>query len=502
MNGSPHPPELGGPALEGARATGVRWQIVGLLMAYSFMSWFNRVSMSVAGTERIMGQYGIDPTDMGLVYSALLLAYAVCMTPGGWLIDARGPWAALLLMGLGSGLFVILTGVVGWVFATAGAVWLALVVVRALMGVCTAPIYPAASRMVAHWLPLPARAGANGFINGAAPVGIACTFFGFGTLMDRFGWPAAFVITGAVTVALALVWWAWARDYPEEHPGVNPAELRLITGAAATPTDPALGRWEKEPWGAAGRGWFQAFRDSLQVLRRPFRPAPVPTELPPPAPPVAAPASPWWELLANRSLVLLTVSYGAIGYFEYLFFFWTQYYFETVLHLGVETGRLYATVLNLATAVGMVGGGWLSDRLMRSWGYRRGRAAVPVGGMLASAVLLFVGLGAGELWAVVLCFALALAAVGACEGPCWATAVELGGRRGGTAAGIFNTGGNVGGLLAPVLTPWVSGIWGWSAGITLGALACLVGVVLWLGIDPSERLPEPGEKKPVPAELD
>jgi len=72
------------------RASAVRWRVVGLMMAASFLSWFNRVSMSVAGTERVMEQYGISPTQMGFVYSALLLSYAACMTPGGWLIDRRG----------------------------------------------------------------------------------------------------------------------------------------------------------------------------------------------------------------------------------------------------------------------------------------------------------------------------------------------------------------------------------------------------------------------------
>src|SRR5579884_1833860 len=138
-----------------SRATAVRWRIVGLLMAGSFLSWFNRVSMSVAGTERIMQQYGISPTKMGLVYSALLLVYAALMTPGGFLIDAKGAWASLVLMGIGSGLCVIATGVVGWVFVSAGAVWLALVIVRALVGAFMAPIYPASGRIIHYWLPLP-----------------------------------------------------------------------------------------------------------------------------------------------------------------------------------------------------------------------------------------------------------------------------------------------------------------------------------------------------------
>ena len=151
-----------------------RWGIVALLMAYSFMSWFNRVSMSVAGTERIMERYGITPTYMGFVYSALLLAYAVYMTPGGYLADRCGAWVALVLMGFGSALFVALTGVVGLVFVSAGALWLALMVVRSLMGVCTAPIYPASARLIAHWLPPRQWAFANGLVSGAALVASPC----------------------------------------------------------------------------------------------------------------------------------------------------------------------------------------------------------------------------------------------------------------------------------------------------------------------------------------
>src|SRR5213595_1147019 len=134
-------------------------------------------------------------------------------------------------------------------------------------------------------------------------------------------------------------------------------------------------------------------------------------------------------------------------------------------------------------------GGWLSDRLQATYGYRWGRAAVPVGGLILGAGLLCAGiLAQGTAWIVTL-LALALAAVGASEAPIWTTAVELGGRRGGTAAGICNTGGNAGGLLAPVLTPlvskWVSAQFGlteqsgWQWGIGVGCLIGLLGAGLW-----------------------
>jgi len=80
--------------------TWVRWRIVGLLLLFSFMSWFNRASMAAAGDERIMPTYGVSKEAMGAVYSAFLFVYAVFMTPGGWFIDRFGPKTALVRHGL------------------------------------------------------------------------------------------------------------------------------------------------------------------------------------------------------------------------------------------------------------------------------------------------------------------------------------------------------------------------------------------------------------------
>src|SRR5262249_23906689 len=118
----------------------------------------------------------------------------------------------------------------------------------------------------------------------------------------------------------------------------------------------------------------------------------------------------------------------------------------------------------------------------------------PVVGLLGSAGFLFVGLWAREPAWIVVWFSLAMASVGMCEGPMWATAIELGGRQAATSAGIFNTGGNVGGFLSPVVTPWVSEQFDWKIGISLGGVACLIGVVLWFWIDPAERCVEESQK--------
>jgi MFS family permease len=444
--------------------TSVRWQILAVLLAFSFMSWFNRVSMPVAYDERIRAERGIPETEIAYVYSALLFGYMLCMTPGGWLADRYGARRALTVMGLGSALFVALTGAVGLTALSMRATVAALLVVRAALGIFTAPIYPGSGHAIARWFPARQRAGANGAVMAAALLGIAACYHAFGALLDLFDWPAAFGLTGAITALLAVLWAWYARDLPAQHPKVNPAELHWIRADDL----------DGPPCDATSKAIVAADVD---------------------LPLQAAPATAEWgarrTLLTNRSLIFLTLSYAAVGYFEYLFFFWMHYYFEEVLKLGKYESRHYATILYLAMAAGMLLGGWLADYLALAWGRRRGRAAVVVGGMLGGAALLGGGLLTTQPGWIVLWFALALAGVGATEGPMWATALELGGRRGATAAGIFNTGGNAGGVLAPVLTPLVSDAYGWPCGIGLGSLVCLAGVCLWWWISPEEEVRRP-----------
>ena len=166
-------------------------------------------------------------------------------------------------------------------------------------------------------------------------------------------------------------------------------------------------------------------------------------------------------------------------------------YLKTNAHLGEVQRRICVGIINLTMAFGMPLGGLLSDRLHPVLGYRFGRAVVPAAGMTVGALFLGAGVLSTNPVLVVLWFALAMGALGTCEGPSWATAIELGGRRGGTSAGIFNTGGNVLGSLAPPLVPWIAAQaegrgWGQGWGLATAGLVSVLGATLWLGINPAE----------------
>src|SRR2546422_720176 len=204
----------------------IRWAVPLALMALCFISHFNRISMSVAGDEGIMEQYKIAPKQMGIVYSAFLLVYTIFMIPGRFFIDRFGPRIALAVVGLGSAAFCMLTGMVGWMEAS--AVWMSLLLVRGVMGLVTTPLHPAAANAVGLWVPESRRSLVNGLITGAALLGVACTYKAFGSLIGQFEWPKAFMITGLLTAVITFLWLAVTPRHEKGPRGPEMARWRVL----------------------------------------------------------------------------------------------------------------------------------------------------------------------------------------------------------------------------------------------------------------------------------
>jgi MFS transporter, ACS family, D-galactonate transporter len=403
-----------------------------LLMLVVAMGHFNRIGISVAGAERIIPQYNIAPERMGMVYSAFLVIYTLAMLPGGWFIDRFGARAALVLLGFSSTLFVAVTGAVGLIAQGASTLVLGLILARGLLGLTNAPLHPASARMVFERVPAPSRGIANGLVTFSACLGMAVCYYVMGSLIDRFDWPIAFVISSSLTLFVALVWTYFTRTFPE--PGGTKAQDRPASS-------------------------------DLTSLTR---------------------------VIGHPSVICIALSYAAYGYFQYLFFYWIEYYFEEIQHQGVAVARGYSTMITLAMGVGMISGGWLADRVPRSFSPRTRRALVPVIGMIASGSVFELGLIAPSAQGTLVAFVVAAALLGLGEAGFWTTVVELGGPFGGTAAALMNTGGNAGGTLSPYLTPLFSAFFvthygndlGWRLSLAIAGAIVVAGAALWWGVNP------------------
>ena len=429
-------------------ASNVRWMIVAMLMGFTILGHFNRVSISVAGTAKFIGPGLLTKEQMGLVYSAFLLIYTLGMLPGGWVIDRLGPRLALTGMGLGMGFCVVMTGGLGWLGLPVASLLIPLLLVRGLAGGLSVPLHPGAARSVSLWLPLISRSTGNGLVTAGALIGIAVTYPAFGWLMDRVDWPWAFVVSGTAMMLFSLLWFTLSTDDAAGHPWANAREKQLIESDSAVVETTSLA--DAKPVSKA------SFSDFLPLFR-------------------------------NRGLVLLTISYAAVSYFQYLFFYWMEYYFLKVLMLPDGASRQAAFTVTIAMAIGMAVGGFCSDRICRRIGHRWGCRSIAFASMGLCAVIAWFGVAAKDPNLVVWLFSLALGALGLCEGIFWTTAPNLEVRSGGLACAFLNTFGNAVGLLAPIFTPWIGTHYSWPTAIRAACCICAFGAVLWLWIDAEPR---------------
>ena len=411
-----------------------KFNIVTLMVLFSIMSYFDRTIMGVAGPG-IIRDFGLSETQMGAVYSAFLLGYAVMMIPGGHLTDRLGPWRTLIWMGFGAALFTGLTalGTRPGLGSLIGIVS-SLVLVRFLVGVCTAPLYPACGRMNANWFPSTRQGLVWGVVAGGAGIGSALSPSLFAWMIPRYGWRNSFWLAGAATALLATVWAWYARDWPSEHRSARNAELsspaRLQPQAIGTDRQPGLRK-----------------------------------------------------LLTNRNVILLALGYGTVSYFEYIFFYWIYYYFREIRGMSQSETSTYTTVIFLAWVVMTPLGGWLSDRLIRIFGKKTGRPMVPVSCILLSTFLLFLGTHVLNSLLLGVLLALSFGLASASDGPFWAATIDAGGEDVGAACGVLNTGSNIGGFIAPVLTPFIASFVGWSSALYFGCLVATFGVAIWFFMD-------------------
>lgn len=416
-----------------------RWTILALLLAISVVTYVDRVNISVTARQ-MMPALGLTELEMGEVFSAFVIGYALFQIPGGWLGDRLGPRLVLTLAVVWWSLFTALTAVaaslpIAGLLGTVGS----LALVRFLMGCGEAAALPNFNRTVANWLPASERGLGMGLAIGGLGIGSALTPPVTAWVMVTFGWQTAFYAAGGLGLVTAACWYAYATDRPEDHPRVNAAEAALITGSAAPPAASSA----TVPW--------RVFASTPTV---------------------------WW----------LVLSYTCLGYVAYVYLSWFYLYLVNVRGFGVLRGAVYAAAPFLAITLLCPVGGWATDRLAARLGVNRGRAWIGSAGMLLASLCIVGGAFTASPLSALLQLSLGAGWLYFSVGAYWASTMDLSKRHAGTLSGLMNTGANVGGTLSPTVTPWLADHFGWPA--ALGAAACmaLAGAVLWVGIKPGDGL--------------
>lgn len=191
-----------------------RYGVVAALFVLSMITYIDRACISTA-KDPIARDLGFSDAQMGVIFSAFALGYALAQIPSGWLADRYGPRLALAAVVSAWSLLTALTGA-AWSFTS-------MVVIRFLFGAGEAGAFPGSARAFVNWLPASERGIANGVLFSGSRIGAALAFPLLVAMVDRWGWRMSFVILGAVGIVWAAFWLSWFRDHPPKPVPVEPA---------------------------------------------------------------------------------------------------------------------------------------------------------------------------------------------------------------------------------------------------------------------------------------
>jgi MFS transporter, ACS family, glucarate transporter len=201
------------------KASRTRYGVVAFALTLAVLSYVQRVAISQAAGP-ISSELHLTKVQMGYVFGAFGLSYALFEIPMGLMGDRLGVRRVLAQIVLAWSVFTALTG----------AAWnlVSLWVVRFFFGAGEAGCFPNLTRMLSAWLPLRERVKAQALMWAFARWGGAVTPPLAFAAITLFGWRWSFVAFAALGLVWCGAFLAWFKNDPADHKAVNAAELELL----------------------------------------------------------------------------------------------------------------------------------------------------------------------------------------------------------------------------------------------------------------------------------
>lgn len=362
-----------------------------MLLAATTINYIDRQVIGVLAPE-LQRTFAWSEIEYGYIVTAFQAAYAIGLVSAGAVIDRLGTR-------LGYALAISIWSLAAMSHALVGSV-VGFAAARFALGLGEAGNFPAALKTVAEWFPRRERAFATGIFNSGSNIGAIVAPLVVPIVAVTFGWQAAFMITGVLSVTWIIVWLSMYRT-PDVHPGVSPTELALIR------SDP---------------------QESTTRV-------------------------PWAQLLRHRQTWAFLVAKFLTDPIWWFFLFWLPKFLNSEYGLSLLGLGAPLVVIYIMADVGSIGGGWLAGRFIkRGWSVNRARkTAMLICGLCVVPVIFAVQ--AKEVWVAVVLIGLATAGHQGWSANLFTLPSDMFPRRTvASVVGIGGFGGAVGGMLIATFT--------------------------------------------------
>jgi MFS transporter, ACS family, glucarate transporter len=419
-----------------------RYKAVAFTIALAIITYLDRICIAQAAPY-IARDLTLSPKQMGWVFAAFGIPYALFEVPTGWLGDRYGPRSILIKV------------VLFWSFFTAatGLAWnlMSLLICRALFGAGESGCFPNITKIFTIWLPTSERSPAQGILWFCARWGGAFTPLLVASVLAFIDWRWVFVLFGMIGVFWAVAFWRWFRDDPAEHPSVNAGELAMLDGARVNAPSRS-----KVPWG---------------------------------------------RMLSSGTVWLLWLQFFCMSYGWYFYITWLPTYLRDARGVALGASALLAGFPLFLGGFGCLAGGWISRWLAVRWSdVRRGRKVVACAGLFSAAALLILATKLDNPVSAMAAIGFAGFSNDLAMAPDWTACMDIGGRWSGSLSGSMNMVGNLGGAVGPAAVGYIldssksqSGVptpEAWTMAFLVAAAVYVVGAIAWMFIDPVTPLEE------------
>jgi ACS family hexuronate transporter-like MFS transporter len=195
-----------------------RWRIVALLFFATTINYIDRQVLGILAPQ-LQDELGWSESDYGMIIAAFQAAYALGLLTTGRLLDRIGTR-------LGYSIAIALWSLAGMVHALARSA-MSFAVARFALGFGESANFPAAVKTVAEWFPKKERALATGLFNSGSNIGAIIAPLLVPWIALNYGWPWAFIVTGALGF-FWLIFWIPIYRKPEQHKSLRETELDHI----------------------------------------------------------------------------------------------------------------------------------------------------------------------------------------------------------------------------------------------------------------------------------
>ena len=414
------------------RPSRTRHIVLAFTVAIYMITYMDRTIIASA-MPLIQKEFGFSLITAGWILASFRWGFTLFQIPGAWFGDKIGPRRALAIIVTWWSIFTSLT--------TAAWNAVSMLAVRFIFGIGESGAFPIATRSLSRWM-LPAERGfAQGITHAGSRLGAAVTPPLVVWMILRWGWRSPFLTFAVVGLVWAALWLFYYRDSPEQHRGVNAAELELIHSATGGPR-PQTG---------------------VRV--------------------------PWRRILSSRTVWELALMYFCYQYALSVYLDWFPTYLHTHRGFDLKQMGFYASLPLLAGTLGDLAGGWLSDLVLRRTGrVTYARRIVGIAGFVIAALGILPATLTHNPQLSVAFSCLAFGGLELTVGVSWAIPLDIGGDFAGCTASVMNMCGNIGGAISPALLAYLVKDFGWDVPFFVTSVLCVLGAFVYAKIDASKRI--------------